>query len=200
MRFGTRDSSEFWRPFVSTTFPGNEAAVASGTSPTQKSQWWIQGRGPGALVPPLICRPNWGPKSQKKTFFETGPPRFLRVWMTATPHIWRSGSATDKHMGSLTKQLLWDGGNGFSTLFYKIRKPKRCQMSLQRQHFSPWGTVKRATNNVQVVLQHCCKMNWIAMLRVLLPRWKKNLETSFVARHVRTAVVKRWLHIFCCPF
>ena len=29
---------------------------------------------------------------------------------------------------------------------------------------------------------------------------KKNLETSFVARHVRAAVVKRWLPVFCCLF
>ena len=31
------------------------------------------------------------------------------------------------------------------------------------------GTEKRATKNVQLVLQHCCKTSWIAILRVLPP-------------------------------
>lgn len=31
----------------------------------------IQGRGPGA---PLFFTPNWGPKGQKKIYFETAPP------------------------------------------------------------------------------------------------------------------------------
>ena len=31
------------------------------------------------------------------------------------------------------------------------------------------GREKRATKNVQLVLQHCCKTSWIAMLRVLPP-------------------------------
>ena len=33
---------------------------------------------------PLIFRPNWGLKGWKN-FFSTGPPPYLRVWMTATP-------------------------------------------------------------------------------------------------------------------
>ena len=33
-----------------------------------------------------------------------------------------------------------------------------------------WGSFKRATKNVQLVLQHCCKTCWIAMLRVLPPK------------------------------
>ena len=42
---------------------------------------------------PLIFRPNWGLKGWKK-FFSTGPPPYLRVWMTATlpplrPLYWR---------------------------------------------------------------------------------------------------------------
>ena len=181
MRFGSRDSSGFWRPFVSTSFPGNEVTVASRTSPTQKSQWWIQGRGPGGPVPPLICRQNWNPKSRKKIFWDRAslsqglddrspspllfvdqtearraekkflrpgllisgsgwplpaPPLICRpnwdpksrkkiFWDRASlsqglddrsppaPPIWRSGSATDKHMGSLTKQWLWDGQTVF---------------------------------------------------------------------------------------
>ena len=31
------------------------------------------------------------------------------------------------------------------------------------------GTEKRATKNVQLVLQHCCKTSWIPMSRVLPP-------------------------------
>ena len=34
------------------------------------------------------------------------------------------------------------------------------------------GTEKRATRNVQLVLQHCCKTSWIAMLRILPPMFK----------------------------
>ena len=42
------------------------------------------GGGRGAR-PPLIFRPNWGPKG-RKIFFDTAPlPRYLRVWMTAPP-------------------------------------------------------------------------------------------------------------------
>ena len=35
-----------------------------------------------------------------------------------------------------------------------------------------WGTKKRATKNVQLVLQHCWKTSWIAMLRVLPATFK----------------------------
>ena len=36
--------------------------------------------------PPLIFRPNWGPKDRKKLFLETALPHpYLRVWMTCTP-------------------------------------------------------------------------------------------------------------------
>ena len=34
------------------------------------------------------------------------------------------------------------------------------------------GTEKRTTKNVQLVLQHCCKTSWIAMLRILPPMFK----------------------------
>ena len=56
-----------------------------------KTQWWILGKGPGGPPPSLIFRPNWRPKGWKKVF-ETTPPPYLRVWMTAPPPlIWRSG-------------------------------------------------------------------------------------------------------------
>ena len=45
-------------------------------------QWWIQRRGPGGQ-PPLIFRPNWGPKGQKKFLRPSHPPPpYLRVWTT----------------------------------------------------------------------------------------------------------------------
>ena len=38
------------------------------------------------------------------------------------------------------------------------------------------GTEKRTTKNLQLVLQHCCKTNWITMLRVLPPTFKPVLQ------------------------
>ena len=56
----------------------------------------IQGRGPGSPhpPPPLIFRPNWGPKGRKNSFGDRATP-FLRVWMTGAPFISRSRSGTD---------------------------------------------------------------------------------------------------------
>ena len=45
----------------------------------------IQSRGPGNPGLPLSFRPNLGPKGRKKFFFETAPPLYLRVWVTAPP-------------------------------------------------------------------------------------------------------------------
>ena len=75
-------------------------------------------------------------------------------------------------------------------------------------------TEKRATKKVKLVLQHCCKTSWIAMLRVLPPTfntvnknliccktclmWVENAQhrcsTSFAA------MLQNKLHVFCCPF
>ena len=59
-------------------------------------QWRIQGRGPGSPppLPPLIFRPNWGPKGRKNSFGDRATP-FLRVWMTGATFISRSRSGTD---------------------------------------------------------------------------------------------------------
>ena len=38
------------------------------------------------------------------------------------------------------------------------------------------AAVKRATKNVQLVLQHSCKPSWIAMLRVLPPMFDPVLQ------------------------
>ena len=53
--------------------------------------------GGGRVRCPLSFRPKRGPKGREKFFFETGPPLYLRIWMTQPhppPPIWRSGSAT----------------------------------------------------------------------------------------------------------
>ena len=45
-----------------------------------------RGEARGASLPPIIFRPNWGPKGRKK--FEAAPLPYLRVWMvwmTAPP-------------------------------------------------------------------------------------------------------------------
>ena len=57
----------------------------------------------------LIIRPNWGPKSQKNFCFETGPPPYLRVWMTPPPPtlIWRSGAATKLTLNDSNLALTW---------------------------------------------------------------------------------------------
>ena len=57
------------------------------------------------------------------------------------------------------------------------------------------GTVRRQQKNAQPFLQHCCKTSSIAMLCVLPPT-KTNLATWFVARQVRTWVVKRATSVF----
>ena len=38
-----------------------------------------RGEARGASLPPVIFRPNWGPKDRKK--FEAAPPPYLRVWL-----------------------------------------------------------------------------------------------------------------------
>ena len=73
------------------------------------------GEGPGgARPPPLIFRPNWGPKGGKN-FMETGPPPYLRIWITGPPLFWRSGSAT----GSIPYMLVF-----FKMII--IKKHTRC--------------------------------------------------------------------------
>ena len=74
--------------------------VSSDTSVNHiRFQWRIQRR------PPLIFRPNWGPKSRKKSFLRP-PPHYLRVWMTVPPLMWRSGSPTDIIRGILDN-VVW---------------------------------------------------------------------------------------------
>ena len=61
---------------------------------------------------------------------------------------------------------------------------------------------KTSRKNGQLVLWLCCKRSWIGMLCVLPPT-KTNLATLFVARQVRTWVVKRTtslLNSFCSNF
>ena len=71
MRFGSRDSSEFWRPFVSTSFPGNKVRVVSGESPTKKSECGSRegARGPR---PPFYLQTKLRPEGPKKVFLRPG--------------------------------------------------------------------------------------------------------------------------------
>ena len=76
------------------------------------------------------------------------------------------------------------------------------------------GTEKRATKNVQLVLQHCCKTSWIAMLRVFHPHqtclatnkvFVNRIESGWWnAQHQYstrfTAMLQNKFHVFCCPF
>ena len=48
------------------------------------SQWRIQRRGPGCPSPPYFST-KMRPEGPKKSFLETGPPTYLRVWMTRSP-------------------------------------------------------------------------------------------------------------------
>ena len=61
------------------------------------------------------------------------------------------------------------------------------------------GTVKRAIENVQLVLRLCCKtseLNSDVARSQVLPATKTNLATLFVARQVRTWVVKHATSLF----
>ena len=66
-------------------FPPPTAQVLYTLNPHQRHIW---GRAP------LIFRPNWGAKGQKKFFLRPPLILYLRVWMTAPLLIWRSGSVT----------------------------------------------------------------------------------------------------------
>ena len=57
--------------------------------------------------------------------------------------------------------------------------------------------VKRATKNLQLVLQHCCKTSWTTILRVLPPT-KKTLQHHYLQdRFERPGSVLRW-NKGCC--
>ena len=72
---------------------GNDPTTAVGkiknaTPKNDTKGWWAEssvadvGEGPD----PLIFRPKRGPKG-RKIFYEAGPPRYLRVWMTTPPPL-----------------------------------------------------------------------------------------------------------------
>ena len=65
------------------------------------------------------------------------------------------------------------------------------------------SAVKRVTTKVQLDLQHCCKMSWLAMLRVLPPT-RKYLATLFVmggkARNIAIQLVLQHCCKTSCTF
>ena len=77
------------------------------------SQWRIQGRGPGARPhppPPLIFRPNWGPKGRKQ-FFERPP---------AHPLFSRFGSGSGSGFYSITWRTIARSA-GYKIYFFPCR-------------------------------------------------------------------------------
>ena len=67
----------------------------------------------GACPPPLILRPNWGPKG-RNIFFGDCPP-YLRVWMTTTPPLPPSSEGLDLPL-SPTLSLSWSSKYWSSTI------------------------------------------------------------------------------------
>ena len=66
--------------------PGRVCAVFPVADPEER---------PGGPASPLFFDQNEARRAEK-SFLETGPPTYLRVWMTRSPplFIWRSGSVT----------------------------------------------------------------------------------------------------------
>ena len=52
---------------------------------TQCQQWRISGGAWGARTPPSFLDQTEARRAEKKIFFDTGQPPYLRVWMTARP-------------------------------------------------------------------------------------------------------------------
>ena len=102
-------------------------------------------RGP-RFPPPLIVRADWGPKGRKNLFSDRVPHPHPFIsgsgWppppppSPATPSIWRSGSATDKHIGSLTKQWLWDGETVFRPYPRRLESLNVCRCLCKGSTFS----------------------------------------------------------------
>ena len=67
------------------------------------------GKGPGGPPhpTPLTFRPNWGPKSRKKTFLRPlPPPGYLRVWMTT-----KKVKLSENSLILLEIQFVWNNGS-----------------------------------------------------------------------------------------
>ena len=76
-------------------------------------------------------------------------------------------------------------------------RPRAVRKILATEHqgvLTTKGTEKRATKNMQLLLQHCCKTSWKAMLHVLPPTFKpvNNLIWCKTGLHA--------CMFFCCLF
>ena len=77
------------QPLLNTSEKLNEdlKTVSTNNADQLTTQWRIQGRGQGARAPPLFLAQTDGRKGRQIFFLETTPPLYLRVWMTARPHL-----------------------------------------------------------------------------------------------------------------
>ena len=85
----------------------------------------------------------------------------------------------------LNVQLLKNSIRGQNEWWYRETVVQNLHNSLWKQKFEHQrnttqnktkAAVERATKNVQLVLQHCCKPSWVAMLRVLPPMFDPVLQ------------------------
>ena len=152
-----------------------------------------EARGGGGR-PPLIFRPNWSPKGRKNFFW---------VFWLVTDYE-RDKSVLNKSWTLSSKRTNKQTG---VHIFVKICICGSWVFVLP----CPKGTKKRATKNVQLVLQHCCKTNWCCAFyyqcsnllttwfvgRMVLSEWQ-NAQRRYSTRFA--AMLQNKLPVFCCPF
>ena len=82
------------------------------------------------------------------------------VQLQKTPYLDQMNDDTEKQWSKI--YIILDENRSLNTKETTKKKTK--------------AAVKRVTRNVQLVLQHCCKPSWVAMLRVLPPMFDPVLQ------------------------
>ena len=103
----------------------------------------------------------------------------LNVQLQKTPYLDKMNDDTEKQWSKI--YIILDENRSLNTKETIQNKTK--------------AAVKRATKNVQLVLQHCCKPSWIAMLRVLPPMFDPVLQ-EIRLQGLSSWVVKRATSLF----
>ena len=103
----------------------------------------------------------------------------LNVQLQKTPHLDKMNDYTEKQWSKI----------------YIILNKNRSLNTKETIQNKTKAAVKRATKNVQLVLQHCCKPSWIAMLRVLPPMFDPLLQ-EIRMQGLFSWVVKRATSLF----